>query len=226
MIHAGIIAAVEIDALKNKYGEPDEIVERHYQKILCYEKETFHLYVISSGVGEIAASAATQLLISEFNVDMILNFGVVGGLTEDISKSRLCIVDSVVHYDFDTSEIDNCEPARYIQYPSIYIPSDRNLLKKAIEIEPTLKPVICASADKFVGDPERKKALHEKYNAEICEMEAAAIIMTCDRNHVPCLLIKMVVDGLFGGADEYSNAFMKYSTAAMDVLDKIIQNMH
>ncbi len=33
-------------------------------------------------VGEIAASAACQLLITEYKADVIFNFGVVGALTE------------------------------------------------------------------------------------------------------------------------------------------------
>ena len=33
-------------------------------------------------------------------------------------------------------------------------------------------------------------------------MEAAAIVMTCDRAGIPCLLIKAVSDGVTGGEEE------------------------
>ena len=48
----------------------------------------------------------TQFLISKFDVDLIVNFGVVGGLTPEMELAKTCIVESVIHYDFDTSEAD------------------------------------------------------------------------------------------------------------------------
>ena len=50
---------------------------------------------------------------------------------------------------------------------------------------------------------EDKRALHETYGAHICEMEAAGIVLTCDRAGVPCLLLKIVSDGITGGAEEF-----------------------
>lgn len=43
-----------------------------------------------------AAAAATQFLISQMQVDFIVNFGVVGGLTEEMTKTKMCVVESVV----------------------------------------------------------------------------------------------------------------------------------
>ena len=54
-------------------------------------------------------------------------------------------------------------------------------------------------------------------------MEAAGIVITCDRNGVPCLLIKMVADGLFGEKEEYYSTFTETSDKALDVLGKILE---
>lgn len=219
---AGIVVAVEIASIEKRFKNP-EVLRTHTQEVLKYSIDDDEIFVIHCGAGEIAASSATQLLISEYNVDAIFNFGVVGGLTEEISKHRLCVVESVVHYEFDTHEADGNPVGKYTKYDSIYIPTDKELLKKALEIVPELKPVRCASGEKFIGDPKRKKELYDLFQTEICEMEAAGIVITCDRNGVPCLLIKMVADGLFGEKEEYYSTFTETSDKALDVLGKILE---
>ena len=57
------------------------------------------LFVIHAGCGELAAAAATQLLIICYKVDLVVNFGVVGGLTPQMALLKCCVVRSVVHYD-------------------------------------------------------------------------------------------------------------------------------
>ena len=56
-------------------------------------------------------------------------------------------------------------------------------------------------------------------------MEAAGILLTCNRNQIPCLLIKMVVDGINGGAKEFFDEFEAASDFCLDVLDQIVKEM-
>lgn len=224
MKNIGMIVAVEIEAVLNKYGKPTELEYPGF-KIYQYEIEDKNLYVIHSGAGEIAAAMATQFLISQLQVEFIVNFGVVGGLTEEMSLARTCIVESVVHYDFDTTDADDTEIGRYLEYPTVYIPTTKEILEKAIKIESDLKPVICASADKFVGSEEKKRDLHNRFKADICEMEAAGIVLTCNRNKVPCLLIKTVSDSISGGAAEFFSAVNESARVCMEITHKIISNV-
>ena len=167
MKNIGMIVAVEIEAVLNKYGKPSELKYPGFS-VYRYEIEDKNLYVIHSGAGEIAATMATQFLISQLQVEFIVNFGVVGGLTEEMALARTCIVESVVHYDFDTSDADGTDVGRYLEYPSVYIQTTKEILDKALTIEPDLKSVICASADKFVGSEKKKRELHTKFKADIC----------------------------------------------------------
>lgn len=226
MKKAGLVVAIEMGALKRKFGEPLETIKYRNETIYKYRTGDFELYTIRSGVGEIAASASAELLITKFDVEYLFNFGVVGGLTEEISKHRICVVDKVVHYDFDTSKIDHCEPGRYIDlYPTVYIPTNEHLKDLAIKEVPDLKPVICASGDKFVDEAEARIAINKQFNADICEMEAAGITLTANRNDIPCLLIKMVSDGIDGGASEFVKELEHASDVAMDALAKIMEKL-
>lgn len=221
----GMLVAVEMDAVLSQYGEPQEKRVDTGFEVLTYRNETYTLYAVNAGAGEIAAAAATQLLISAYRVDMVLNFGVVGGLTPEMARARTCVVQAVVHYDFDVSEVGWAEPGRYMQYPTVYIPTTPALVERACEIEPGLKPVICASADKFVDRPERKRELHERFKADICEMEAAGVVLTCDRSRVPCLLIKTVSDGIEGGAEEFNRELTRSAALCLEIADKIIREL-
>lgn len=159
-------------------------------------------------VGEIAASAACQLLISRFNVDVILNFGVVGALMENASIASTLFVGSVVHYDMDVSQIDDVPVGRYTCFDDIAVSCDDNLLNLALKVE-NLPVVRCASADKFVDAAEQKTALAQNFGAEICDMESAGILIACKMNNVPCLLVKCVSDSFTGGSGEYAQNAQK-----------------
>ncbi len=163
------------------------------------------VFAIHSGAGQVFAAAATMLLIDRFEVEMIINYGIVGALREGLSGMDTCVVDRIVHYCFDTSLIDNCEVGRHLEYDSIFIPTDKKLLETALELDENLKVVTCASGEKFIDDVEERLALGRDFESDICEMEAAAIQLIADRNDVPCLFLKAVSDSLYGGADEYDS---------------------
>ena len=220
----GMIVAVEMDAVLSRYGAPAGRELRSGFTVYTYENVSYTLYVVNSGAGEIAAAAATELLIAGYGTDMIVNFGVVGGLTEAMTMARTVVVERVVHTDFDTSDWDGCEVGRYLCYPSRYVPATPELVQKAMEIAPELVPVTCASADKFVAGAEKKRALHEAFAADICEMEAAGIVLTANRCGVPCLLIKAVSDGITGGAEEFEREVLRSSDICLEVADRIIRS--
>lgn len=220
----GMIVAVEIDALLNKYGISIQKLQFTGYSVYQYKLGKHSLFVIHCGAGEIAAAMATQFLITQFNVDLIVNFGVVGGLTQEMSLVKTCIVESVVHYDFDTSEADGSDVGRYLSYPSIHIPTTKEIVDKALNIEPSLRKVICASGDKFIAQKEKKEELHDIYNADICEMEAAGIVLTCNKNETPCLLIKTVSDSVDGGTREFKNTFNESARICLEITDRILDN--
>lgn len=174
-------------------------------------------------VGEITAAASCQLLIAKYHVDIILNFGVVGALTQKTSLCSTVLVKDVVHYDMDTSSIDNVPVGRYCCFDDIAIPTDQTLMEKALRFA-DMPTVRCASADKFVDDATAKSNLHAQFDADICDMESAGIVMTCRFNKVPCLLVKCISDSLFGGSEEYRLTTTQVTKGFLDLATKIVEN--
>lgn len=223
----GMIVAVsdEINAMLIEMGEPIDMITSDGFDIRRYSVGGNDLYVAKSGAGEIYAAAATQLLISKYGAELIVNFGICGGLTPEMSLCRTCVVEKTVHYDYDASAVDGVEQCRYLDLPDIYIPASARLVELAVSVMPELERVICASADKFVADPEKKKELHERFGASICEMESAGILLTANRCGVPALLIKAVSDSVSGGAEEFERMACESARACVRTMMAVIDSI-
>ena len=221
----GLVVAVETEAVGNRYGKPVSLHRHGSIEVSEYRVPAGQLFVCHTGMGEIAAAAGTQLLISLYGAEMILNYGVVGGLTGEMKIAKTCVVEKAVHYDMDTSPIDPVVPGQYLELPDVYLPADPELVRKALLLAPELKPVICASGDKFVEGAAQKEALHQAWNAEICDMESAAVILTSFRNQVPCLLLKTVSDAVEGGAEDFVREKLRASTLCLSIMDQILEGL-
>lgn len=192
----------------------------------CVRKYAYkgkEIYLIESGVGEIRAAASTQLLIDRFEVEVIINFGVVGGLKTDM-RGKLCLVCGVAHYEYDTSPLDGAPRGKYEIFDSAIIRPDSSILAVLKEVAPTAEIVVCASGDKFVADESFKKGLIKDFGASICEMETAGILITAKRFKIPCGFVKIVSDD-GDHADEYYD-FLEHmkdelSTVLLPLIEKL-----
>lgn len=224
MKRIGMVVAIlrEISAVFKEFGTPKETVHHGATEVYLYETDGVSLYVAHSGAGEIGAAAATQLLISLYGVDLLVNFGVVGGLTHAMSAKRSAVVERVVHYAFDASAYDGTKVGQYAEFPDVYIPVTESLVEKAVSVCPELVRATIASADQFVDSPEEKRALHDAFGADICDMESAGIALTAYRNRVPVLMIKTVSDGIAGGAAEFEKECRKTAEQCLKIAFQVI----
>lgn len=224
----GIIAAmtVEFERILRTLCNGLTAEKRDCFDVYCGKRTQNTIYVVKSGIGEIGAAAATQFLISAYKVDVILNYGFVGALSEELKFRQIVAVDKVVHYDFDTSAIDNVEAGRYPEFPDAKILCDENLLKTACEVCYGLSRRTIASADKFVSDNALKQRLIDEFDAEICDMESAGIVITAKRNGVPALLLKVVSDNADGNSPiTFAEIAYGGSLECADILGKVIDKI-
>ncbi len=197
----GVIVAMEkeLSPVLGKLGSA-EIVSHHPYFVKKITLGSSELYLVKSGVGEISAAGAAQFLLTAYGCEALWNFGVVGGLTDEMDFNRVVLVDRVVHYAFDTSAIDHVAPGFYVDLGRMYFETDRNLLAAAKAAFPDYPLVTIASADRFVAKPEEKQALAETFSADVCDMESAAVALIALRNKVPFFMMKAVSDSKNDGA--------------------------
>lgn len=196
MKRIGIIVAMksEFEALYDKIGEKKESIKVGNREIYHYVNGGLDLYVTDTAEGEIAATMMTQYLITKFGVEMILNFGLCGSLKPEYKCKDLVLVKEVVHFDFDITALNpEMKVGEYPDRESIFFETDESLRKEVLKLE-RIKEVRVASSDKFIGEESKKQGLIRDFNADVCEMESAGIVITCESNDVPCLLIKCISD--------------------------------
>lgn len=190
--------------------------------VFGYELYGKKVYLVRSGIGEIFASSATQMLISEYGVELILNFGVCGSLTKEVGVLDTVIVGGIVHYDFDLSGIDNVAVGQYPNEESVVLKTDEELVELCKKVMVKSEVVICASADKFVSEKSIKERLYADFGAKVCDMESAGVLLTAKGYGIPFVAIKAVSDGE-GGAEEFNAMVRSASEQYISALKEIIK---
>ncbi len=191
----GLVIAMsrEMEVFLEKIGEMEESCLFYNDLVVRkYHAGGNELYLLDSGVGEVSSALATFLLVHVYGVDEIVNFGVCGSLDNSLGVADIVLVESVLHFDRDTSPIDNCDVGYYPEFGEKYLTVDGKTLEKAKKVS-GLRSVVCASSEKFVANSELKERL-KRDGANICEMESAGVVITCKRLGVPCLIVKAVSD--------------------------------
>lgn len=221
----GIVVACELDVLKEVVGMYDVKSNSVFWRG-CFCGEDYDLVVVKSGVGEIYAAAATQYLISEYRVDVVVNYGVVGSIYTNLHPGDTVLVGSVVQHDFDISAVDGVPCGWHPEIESQVAWIDENgTFKDAKALFPDLKVVRCASGDQFIADQKKKLQIRNDFGADVCDMEAAGIALVCKQNHVPCVILKTVADGEDGGSEEYWENKEKSSQICVGILNKLLREL-
>ena len=199
----GIITAMagETTPLYQKMGKATGEINVAGVTISKFDIDGNEIFLVRSGVGEIRAAMTFQLLVDRFDVDVVLNFGFVGSLDNRFDVGDIVLAEKIVHYQFDTSAIDNVPAGQYDGNDSIYFTADKALIEKVQgALQNKLPEVIVASGDKFVASKEDKEYLRT-LGAQICEMECAGLVIASQRNNVPLLSMKVISDKADESAD-------------------------
>lgn len=221
----GLIVAIEMDSIFAYYEKLEPLMGPKGFELFYTKKENHEIFVLHTGMGEIAAASGVQYLATACEVDMIVNFGVVGGVTTEMKKQKVCVIDRVVHYKYDCSEFMDLAVGQVDGHSSIFLPTTPEFVGKALTVHPDLKRGTCCSGDKFVGTEEEKMRLHLDFQGDVCDMESAGIVLTCETNGLPCLLLKAVSDGLADGAKGFYEELKDASYNCLKVADAIIDSL-
>lgn len=221
----GIVIAIEreLNAFLNSSYEVEECVDNkiNYFKAIIGNNE---VYAIRSGAGLVDAAMSTEYLISKHDVEIVLNFGVVGALDPSLKVSDLFYVSKCLNYDLDTTSIDPVVKCQYYDMDDAFISLDKDLIELAKKIEPNLIESIDASGDKFVVEKAEKEARFA-LGCNICDMEIVAIARVCYLNDVKCLSIKCISDTYDGDGSNFEENVNASADKAFRIIDKLIKEL-
>ena len=154
--------------------------------------------LVQSGIGKVAATVATTLLIDNFNPDCVINTGSAGGFDPELNVGDVVISDKVRHHDVDVTafgyEIGQVPqmPAGFAAHSSLIDAAKASVA--SLENTQTKIGLIC-TGDSFMCDPVRIEKTRSEFPSMLAvEMEGAAIAQACHVLNTPFVVIRSLSD--------------------------------
>jgi adenosylhomocysteine nucleosidase len=154
--------------------------------------------VVRSGIGKVAASLTTSLLIQQYGVNMVINTGSAGGIGAGLAVGDLVISEKLAYFDVDVTGFGYT----YGQLPGgmpLYFEASRYLIsemtKAAQATNHQVKNGLIVTGDSFINDGQKVHEILEHFpDALACEMEGAAIAQTAKQFNIPFLVVRAISD--------------------------------
>ncbi|MGL4205346.1 MAG: 5'-methylthioadenosine/S-adenosylhomocysteine nucleosidase [Aeromonadaceae bacterium] len=152
-----------------------------------------------SGIGKVAASIATTLLLERFAPDCVINTGSAGGFDPELHIGDVVISNEVRHHDVDVTAF-GYEIGQVPRMPAAFIADSKlkTLAQAAVaELHEGIqcKEGLICTGDQFMCDPARiAKARADFPTMAAVEMEGAAIAQVCHQFGVPFVITRSLSD--------------------------------
>lgn len=200
MKKVGIIVAMEeeFEEIQNNM-EDIEIKRTHNLRFLIGKIKGKECILVQSGVGKVNAARTTQVMIDYFELDYIINVGVSGSLSNDLSIGDILIGERVFQHDFDITAFGHSKGyitgiGNYIKCSEILNNKLQEVIKSIPERDYKIKLGVIATGDIFCTDIAMKDKIHSKFNADAVDMECAAIAQVAYLNDIPFMAVRSISD--------------------------------
>ena len=143
--------------------------------------------LIVCGVGKVNAATGAQLLLDRYHADVLLNFGVAGGIHENTEIAGVYQIAKAVQYDFDLAGLNNTKIGTLDGFEDNYLP-----LSTLPEDVLPLRNL--ATGDRFNDDKADYLLIKDYMQADIREMEGGAIAQVAFYANLPFYSWKTISD--------------------------------
>ena len=183
--------------------------------------EDIRLSLAWSGWGKVsAARAATRLLCSAPDINLLLFTGVAGAADPALKQWDVVLANAVVQHDMDASPLfprftlPALNRAQLEPDPSWFQWASTALAQadQAGEIDGFGTPStgLVATGDRFIGDADVLEALREALpGLRAVEMEGAAVAQVAEQEGIPWLVLRVISDGADANAAQSFGDFIK-----------------
>lgn len=210
----------EIDSLLKNEGE--DLI--HEEAGVKFYKIRENVIACAGGIGKVNAAMATQMAISRYNPELIIDCG-VAGCFQNVEIGTIMLAEKFVQHDVDTTgcgdPIGLVSTINVVDFPT----SDFEQAKTAMaKTGINFLAGVGATGDWFAKAGDRAAFIRDTFNPLFVEMEGCAVAQVCLRNHVKFMAIKSVSDCLFGN-DNYDFNFPQAMRDLNTVVMKFIDNL-
>lgn len=162
-----------------------------------------NVVIARCGVGKVFAALTAEAMIIRYSPRLIVNTGVGGALSGELSQCDMVFADNLVQHDMDTSPLG--DPKGLISgINKVFFAADLRavgiLANAAEKMGAGFKVGTVASGDVFVAKRDMKDQIANDFGAIACEMEGAAIAHVAYVNSTPFAVIRAISDCADGDA--------------------------
>lgn len=217
----GIIVAEEKELIEVKKIINNIKERKIYEKTFYIGNiESKEIVLAKSNVGKVNSARVCQLLIDNFNVELVINAGTAGSVDNSLDIGDVVVATKLVQYDFDVTPFGR--KLGEIENIGEYIEVEKNLLQLFDGIY--VKKGIIASGDKFIVNKEEKDNIRKLFCALCIDMESAGIAQVCYLDKVPFLVIRSITDKQDGSAKVDFETFLESSSkVAANILKEVLK---
>jgi len=222
-------------------GAMDEEIQCILESMKIADKKTYagmtfnkgfvhnsEVVLVMSGIGKVNAALCTQILITEFKVEIIINTGLAGALEESLEIGDVVVSNELLEHDMDATGfgykigmIPRMEKSIFEAEPRLI-----ELAVDAIGKEKKACVGRIVSGDVFVADMEKRIYLNQTFGGLCAEMEGAAIAHVCHVNKKPFVIIRTISDKADNSATEnFSEFAYKHAHESSRVVIDLIKRM-
>lgn len=196
----GIVVAMdeEREAIKEIMTDT-EIIQIYNLKFIKGNIQNKQCILIKSGVGKVNAARTTQILLNNFDIEYVINVGAAGAINWLLNIGDVIVAKHVVQHDFDITAFGHSKG--YITGVGDKILCDlglvsafENMINSIDERKYNIKLGVVASGDIFCSSVEMKNKINKKFNADVVDMECAAVAQVCYLDNVPFISVRCVSD--------------------------------
>jgi 5'-methylthioadenosine/S-adenosylhomocysteine nucleosidase len=184
-----------------------------------------HLPIFKTGVGKVAAAAATAIAIWQHQPALLIFVGVAGALAPDLAQLDVVIGSDAVQWDVDITAV-NGGLVGTLNNGLRFLPLDARFGALALEVAQRLglraRMGRIASGDSFVADPAKVAWLRQTFEADAVEMEGAAVAQVAQAAGVPLVLIRVISDG---AGDTAALAFLDFLPQATATAANVVAGL-
>ena len=166
-----------------------------YQEDIYYlEEDNFIAYVATCGIGKTAIAYHLGRLLSVLKVDLIINTGVAGSLSKEVTPFDTFVSTRAAYYDVDVRAF-GYQLGQMCGQP-LYFEADPKALRAAINVAgDKIKTGLILSGDNFITGKNIPSYLYTDFeNPCAIDMESAAVAQVANMAHIPFLIIRSISD--------------------------------
>ena len=102
MKYMGIIVAMDEEMMEIRKKMQDvEVIEIYNLRFVKGKIKNRNCILVKSGIGKVNAARTTQVLVSNFEIECVINVGVAGAVDVLLNIGDVVIAKYVVQHDFD-----------------------------------------------------------------------------------------------------------------------------